>query len=191
MRRRIIAGLVAGLMLVISLVSPGAAAEEDRARIVHLAAYREDGNLKLRFGIEDCFTPKMIDAIKSGVVTTFRIRVVVEEPGLPLFRKQLLNTVLEHSLEFDQLRGEYRLKLAERAETPIRTTDFSEARQLMSTVSGIPVLPLWRLQPGKTYNIRVKAELSKVRLPVFLRYIFFFVSLWDFETDWQQVPFRY
>ncbi len=39
------------------------------------------------------------------------------------------------------------------------------------------------------YELAIKAELSKVELPLFFRYIFFFVSLWDFETDWQVVTF--
>jgi hypothetical protein len=45
------------------------------------------------------------------------------------------------------------------------------------------------MQKEATYQIRMKAELSKVNLPLFFRYIFFFVSLWDFETDWQKVTF--
>jgi len=39
--------------------------------------------------------------------------------------------------------------------------------------------------------LRVKAELEKVRLPLYLHYVLFFVSLWDFETDWYTVDFIY
>jgi hypothetical protein len=37
----------------------------------------------------------------------------------------------------------------------------------------------------------IKAKLDKVRLPLYMEYVFFFVSLWDFETDWyrQEVAF--
>ena len=37
----------------------------------------------------------------------------------------------------------------------------------------------------------VKAELEKVRLPLYLHYVLFFVSLWDFETDWFTIDFIY
>ena len=40
-------------------------------------------------------------------------------------------------------------------------------------------------------QIRAKAELSKLTLPFFLHYVFFFVSLWDFETDWYTIDFIY
>ena len=32
----------------------------------------------------------------------------------------------------------------------------------------------------------MKAKLDKARLPLRMEYLFFFVSLWDFETDWYQ-----
>ena len=35
------------------------------------------------------------------------------------------------------------------------------------------------------------AELNKIQLPLYLHYVFFFLSLWDFETDWHSVDFRY
>jgi len=35
------------------------------------------------------------------------------------------------------------------------------------------------------------AELDKLELPLYLHYIFFFLYLWDFKTDWHAVDFRY
>jgi len=35
------------------------------------------------------------------------------------------------------------------------------------------------------------AELDKIRLPLYLHYVFFFLSLWDFETDWYAVDFLF
>jgi len=36
-----------------------------------------------------------------------------------------------------------------------------------------------------------KAELNKLTLPFHLHYVLFFVSLWDFETDWYTIDFVY
>jgi hypothetical protein len=58
-------------------------------------------------------------------------------------------------------------------------------------VENLPVIPLWRLQKSQPYHLRLKAELSKVQVPFFIRYIFFFVSMWDFESDWQKVTFSF
>lgn len=188
MRFRLVTCVFIGLLVLGNNSSPAAT---DDARIAGLKAYAQDGELRLSLRLDHCFTPKMLDAIKSGVATTFKILIVLEKPGLPLFRTKLLDTHLEHSLKYDQLTDEYHLTLAEHPNRSLTTSDFSEARRLMSQVRDIPILPLWRLDRNELYKLRIKAELSKVRLPMPLRYLFFFVSLWDFETDWQVVDFQY
>ena len=66
-----------------------------------------------------------------------------------------------------------------------------EAEKLMTEIDSLKVLPLDRLVTGSRYQIRTKAQLSKVRLPLYLHYILFFVALWDFETDWYTIDFIY
>ncbi len=61
----------------------------------------------------------------------------------------------------------------------------------MAEVKNIHVVPLSELRARSKYQLRVKAELEKVQLPLYLHYVLFFVSLWDFETDWYTVDFRY
>lgn len=39
--------------------------------------------------------------------------------------------------------------------------------------------------------MQAMAELNKIRLPFHLHYVFFFLSLWDFETDWHTIKFTY
>ena len=38
---------------------------------------------------------------------------------------------------------------------------------------------------------RIKATLAETTLPLGIHYILPFTSLWDFETDWRTVEFRY
>lgn len=162
---------------------------KNKAEIVDVKISRDHGNISVSFRIEDCFTPKMEEAIKNGVATTFRIRVVLERAGASFFRPQILDIVLEHSIKYDRLKNEYRVKLPEHPDRMSIAHDFEEAKRLMATVNDLPVIPAWRLNKDKGYTLRLKAELSKVQLPVFLRYIFFFVSLWDFESDWHNADF--
>jgi hypothetical protein len=63
-----------------------------------------------------------------------------------------------------------------------------EAKTLMSKVKGFKIRSLSPLKPGIPAYFRIKAELDPVRLPLHLEYLFFFVSLWDFETDWHVEP---
>ncbi len=165
------------------------AVAKNKAEIINVEVREDASILKVAFFIQDCFTPSMEEAIRSGVSTTFRIHTVVEKPGLLFFSSVILDVTLEHTIKYDYLKNEYQVHLPENAEATRVTRDFDEAKQWMSTVRELPLLPLWRLEKGQPYELRIKAELSKVELPLFFRYIFFFVSLWDFETDWQITPF--
>ena len=165
------------------------AVAKNKAEIINVEVREDASILKVAFFIQDCFTPSMEEAIRSGVSTTFRIHAVVEKPGLLFFSSVILDVTLEHTIKYDYLKNEYQVHLPENAEATRVTRDFDEAKQWMNTVRELPLLPLWRLEKGQPYELRIKAELSKVELPLFFRYIFFFVSLWDFETDWQITPF--
>jgi hypothetical protein len=37
----------------------------------------------------------------------------------------------------------------------------------------------------------IKVKMDKVRLPLRMEYVFFFVSFWDFETAWNRQNFSY
>ncbi len=185
---RIIILLLAALPL--AFTHPAASYAKTKAGIQDVEVRNKDGILSIGFFIENCFTPKMEEAVLSGVPTTFHIRVVLENRSWLLFKSKIMNVTLSRTIKYDQLKKEFRLKLSESSRSAHTTGSFEEAREWMSRVNGLPLIPAWRLDQDKEYTLRVKAELSKIDLPVFLRYILFFVSLWDFETDWQQVVFR-
>jgi hypothetical protein len=176
--------LLLGIMgLIATLVRP-----VKEARISNIQAVRNQGNLELSFSVEDCFSPKMEEAIHSGVPTTFRFRVVLQrKKKFPFLRKAILDIVLEHTIKYDRLKDRFGIKLPEQSENEVLVKDFEEAKVIMSTVRNLRVIPLWRLSGSGSYQLLVKAELSKFHLPLFFRYILFFVSLWDFETDWAQL----
>jgi hypothetical protein len=158
------------------------------AVISDVKVVRNQGNLELSFGVEDCFTPKMEEAIHSGVPTTFRFRVVLQrKKKFPFLRKALLDIVFEHTIKYDRLKDRFRIRLPEQSDNEIQVRDFEEAKAVMSNVRNLRVIPLWRLSDSGSYQLLVKAELSKFHLPLFFRYILFFISLWDFETDWERV----
>jgi hypothetical protein len=162
---------------------------KNKAEIIDVDVNKETKNLEVSFHIQNCFTPKMEEAIRSGVETTFKILLVVEKKGFPLFRHKLLDIALEHSIKYDRLNNEFQVMLPERPHSILVTADLNEAEQWMSKVEDVPLIPIWRLDKTTEYNLRLKAELSKVNLPLFFRYIFYFVSLWDFETNWHETTF--
>jgi hypothetical protein len=83
------------------------------------------------------------------------------------------------------------VRLSERENKVITVKDFEEAKKLMSEVVGFGVTPLSNLREGGDYQLQMMAELDKITLPFYLHYVLFFLSLWDFETDWHTIDFRY
>ena len=63
--------------------------------------------------------------------------------------------------------------------------------KLMSEIKSLHIIPLDKLKKGSQYKIKAKAKLNKLTLPYSLHHVRFFVSLWDFETDWYAVDFIY
>ena len=59
----------------------------------------------------------------------------------------------------------------------------------MAEIDRLKVVPLNQLEKGRQYQLRAKAQLDKLTLPLYLHYVLFFVSLWDFETDWYTIDF--
>ncbi|ROR01783.1 uncharacterized protein DUF4390 [Desulfosoma caldarium] len=156
----------------------------NRADIMNLKVYPDPPSLKISFRIDNCFNEDMEQAVQSGVPTTFRIHLVVDKAGLPWIRERLLQATVERTIRYDTLHEQYFVSRAEDPSSWLSTKRWEEAKAWMSEVRGLPVMALWRLVPDQTYLIQVKAELSKAQVPSILRYIFFFVSLWDFETPW-------
>jgi len=52
----------------------------------------------------------------------------------------------------------------------------------------LEIRPTPPLKSGIPIYLRIKAALDPVRLPLHSEYLFFFVSLWDFKTDWHIEP---
>ena len=73
----------------------------------------------------------------------------------------------------------------------IVTQSFEEVQTLMTDIDSLKIVPLSVLEKGSHYQIRLKAELSKLTLPFYLHYVFIFISLWDFETDFYTIDLIY
>jgi len=150
---------------------------------------RED--LLVFFKIEGCFTREMDEAILNGIPTTFTIFVQLSRARLFWTDESLSAREIEHSIKHDSLKNEFQVRRTEDGSKALVFKDFAAAKKAMAEVRGLKVAPLQRLVKGNKYQLRVKAELQKVRLPLNLHYVLFFLSLWDFETDWYTVDFTY
>ena len=148
-------------------------------------------DLLVFFDIKGCFTREMEEAILNGIPTTFTIVIKLYRTRAAWLDASIASITLEHTIKYDSLKNEFRVTRSEEDNTELVVSDFEAAQKAMAEIRNIRVVPLKELQERGKYQLRVKAELEKVRLPLYLHYVLFFVSLWDFETDWYTVDFIY
>ena len=164
-------------------------AEEARLSDIIVTNTRE--HLLAYFNVKDCFTGEINKAILNGISTKFTFIVKLYEVRNAWFDREIADIKLTHNIEYNTLKNEFNLFLPEQNNKKARTKDFDEAKKLMAEVVALKVAKLDKLKRGLHYQLRMKAELDKIELPFYLNYVFFFLFLWDFETDWYSVIFRY
>lgn len=178
------------LVLVMLFLVRNLAFGED-ARLTNIIVTNTADDLLVYLNVEGAFREKMKKAILSGVPTTFsfivrldRVRTLWPDKSIKVIR-------VTNTIKYNNLKEEFTVKRSWGKNVPLVTRSFDEAQKLMMEIDGLKVVSLKQLKKGKHYQLRAKAKLSKVTLPFYLHYILFFVSLWDFETDWNVVDFTY
>ncbi|MEH0022915.1 MAG: DUF4390 domain-containing protein [Desulfobacter sp.] len=156
---------------------------------IKLANTRDD--LLTYFEVENAFKEKTAQAVQNGIPTTFTFYVSLYKTTSNLFDKKMADIQIKSTVKYNSLKEEYTVSRPWKDEKPAITKSFEEAKAWMTEVDNLKVVPLDQLVKGDKYQIRIKAELEKVTLPLSLHYIFFFVSFWDFETDWYVINFTY
>ena len=167
-------------------------ARSGSARMANIIVTNSADDLLLYFTVKDAFPEKIKSTIESGVPATFSFFTKLYRIRRFWPDKLIADQVVTHTLKYDNLRKEFLIDRSwDDATQPLSTRSFEEAKRLMVDIDNLVVAPLQILDKGKRYQVRVKAKLSQLTLPFYLHYVLFFVSLWDFETDWYTVDFIY
>ena len=180
--------LIIIFLIILQLALP-ARAEEAYISDVVVTNTRED--LLIYFSINNCFTEEMKLVIESGLNTSFTFLIRLYEKRDLWWDRTIVDMDVRHSIKYDNLKKIYELRLSEQNDQVIKVKEFEEAKKIMSEVVALKVTSLSNIKKGGHYQLQMMAELDKIRLPLYLHYVFFFLSLWDFETDWYTLDFRY
>jgi len=163
----------------------------EKAYISDVVVTNTRDHLLVYFGVRDCFTEEMNRAIESGIETTFTFFTRLYEKRYLLWDKKIINIEIKHSIKYDSLKRIYEVRLSEQDNKVITVKSFDAGKKLMAEVVALKITPLFNLKKGGRYQLQMMAELDKIKLPLYLHYVLFFLSLWDFETDWYTIDFRY
>jgi len=184
-KRRIFILIIA---LLFSLHTPALALE---AKLTNIRINNTRDDILLYLNIEGAFQDKMEKAILAGIPASFTYYVKVYQIRNLWFDKEISDVKAIHTIRYDNLKKEFYINRSWENAAPIVTQSFDDAKQLMSQINSLEIAKTNKLQKGFQYRILAKAELSKVTLPLYLHYVLFFVSMWDFETDWYSIRFAY
>ena len=161
------------------------------ARLVDIAVTNTRDHLLLYFKMTDCYPEEMKKAIDNGIHTTFTFFMKLYEERNFWIDKKIADLKISHDIQYDSLKKLYVVRLSEKNNKATFVKSFDKAKDLMSGVMGFKLTELSNLHKGNRYYVQIMAELDKIKLPFYLHYIFIFLSLWDFETDWYTVDFTY
>ena len=182
-----LAAVLAGLSFVLyPFISYG-----QQAKIKDILITRDAQRVLVYAMLSDCFTREMEAAIRAGVPTMFTFLIDLYEGRPKWFDRKVTRVTINHTLKYDNVKNIFYVYMDDRQEAGF--PDLKSAKRAMAELNGVPVIAVTSLQKGGAYYIRMKAKLDKVRLPLHMEYVFFFVSLWDFETDWVEkgLPVNY
>ncbi len=163
----------------------------DEAYLSNIAVTNTEDHLQIYFKVENCFTQDMKKAIDSGIKTTFNFFIKVYKVRKLWWDNKISEIKISHHVTYDNLKDIYAVTLPERGDEPISVKEFEEVKDLMAGIQGLKITEIQKFQKGEIYQVRLMAELDKVTLPLKLHNVLFFLSLWDFKTDWYTVDFTF
>ncbi len=161
------------------------------ARLTNIIVTNTRDDLLVYMNVEGAFREKMKNAVLSGVPATFSFIITLYQVRNLWMDKKIAEKNITHTIKYNKLKKEFILKRSWKSGKPLVVKSFMEAQEIMAEIDSLKIVPLTELEKGGQYQIRAKAELSKLTLPYYLHYVLFFVSLWDFETDWYTIDFIY
>lgn len=179
------------VILTLSLLLVHQVAQSQDAKLNNITVSNTRDDLLLYLNLEGAFTKDIQAAILSGVPTSFAFIANLRQSRNLWFDQKIADINVIHTIKYDNLKKEFTVIRSWKDNEIEMTKSFEEAQKLMNEINSLSIIPLGRLEKGRQYQLRTKAEVSKKTLPLNLHYVLFFVSLWDFETDWYTIDFIY
>ncbi|MBF0303815.1 MAG: DUF4390 domain-containing protein [Desulfamplus sp.] len=192
-KSHIIRQILSLLLCVISIQAtvPSSAIARRRCELENIVITNTRDDLLAYFTVTGAFTDKMSEAVLKGVPASFAFFVSVYRKRDAWFDKKIADVSVSSTLKYNSLKQDFTVIRPWKSDKPFTTTSFEQAKETASTIYNLKILPLEQLQKGEQYQIRIKAEMNKATLPLYLHYVFFFISYWDFETEWYSINMIY
>ena len=178
------------LLTALLLCVPAQAADDQEPTIEDIIITTSSTDLLLFATVKNCFTENMLEGVRNGIPLTFRFDIQLDKVRSKWFDASLVEETINHTLRYDAIKEIYQVDFSEK-NRPKVTRSQDKAKQLMTELSGLKVIPRKELIPDAAYALQIKATLVENTFPLGMHYFIPFTSLWNFETDWRTIEFRY
>ncbi|MBF0232199.1 MAG: DUF4390 domain-containing protein [Desulfamplus sp.] len=182
--------LLIGVIL-IQIILPASAMAKRRCSLENILITNTRDDLISYFTVTGAFTEKMSEAVLKGVPASFSFFVSVYRKRDAWFDQKIADINISTTLKYNSLKQDFTVIRPWKTDKPFITTSFDQAKDMACNIYNLKILSLDQLVKGEQYQIRLKAEMNKATLPLYLHYVFFFISFWDFETDWYTINMIY
>ena len=179
------------IAIMLCFLLPATALAENQAVIENIKIANTRDDLLTYFDVKKAFTPKINQAVLNGIPTTFSFYVTLYKTQGSWFDKEIADIQIKSTLKYNALKKNFSVLRSWKEKDSVVVQSFKEAKSLMTEIDNLKILPLNQLTKGDKYQLRIKAKLDRVTLPLSLHYVLFFVSFWDFETNWYLINFIY
>lgn len=180
---------LATVLLVLAMIPGLADAQEARLKNITISSTEE--KLLASMEVEGAFTQDVMEAILKGVPADFSFLVKLDRHRSWWTNEELADIEVNHTIKYDNLKKEFSVYRSWIDKKPVFTQSLAQAQAMMTRIEGLTIIEIDKMQKGQQYELLAKAELDQMTLPFYLHYVFYFVTLWDFETDWHSVVFIY
>ena len=171
------------LTLVCGLLG-GPVRSADEPFVVHeLTSDEVEGVIKLDATIEYSLSEVLLDALRNGVELVIEVQIEVARQRDWWVNAELASLVQRYQLGYHALSQQYLLK---NLNTGVQRTFSSLTSTLnaMGTIQDFPVLDASLLEPGVSYEARLRARLAVDELPLPLRARAYLSGDWRPASDW-------
>ena len=177
-------------LILLIFCSPTLAAKNNEPTIEDIIITTSNTDLLLFATVKNCFTDEMLTGVRNGIPLTFSFQLQLDQIRSNWFDVTLVEKTITHTMTYNAIKEEYSIVFSEKNNLELTRSE-DKARQLMAELSGLEVINRGTLIPDASYSIRIKATMDENTLPLGMHYIIPFTSLWNFETDWRTIEFRY
>jgi hypothetical protein len=139
--------------------------------------------------IESAFSDAIEKALLSGLPIHFTFFIQLDRQRSLWFDERIVALTETHSVKFNPLKKEFFVERSWDGNFSTVTQSLAEVRRMMTDISGMRIVSMHRIEKGQDYRIRVRAELSRAKLPPSLQRMLLLVPALEFQTEWQAVTF--